>query len=456
MDIDQTLLGSEVADILYKKDSVVDNNEYSIVINTTEHDIEIEYLNTIDIMEDYCNNHAAVINVEFMMYMGDLMKLVYPYRNNLEITIIKQVFKNVTTETYKLVLTNINENFASGRYKNVDFDTLNKEETFLVKGQCLNLAVEAVRLKKVDGIYRDVTVDKVLKGLMYDMFTKVKSKGQDLKPYITMYKADNENEYKHVIIPVGTRITELPYYLQETDYGIYNGHIGFYISKYRKHTYLNRCDIGEGSLPCDEVLTVHIYPLYNTDIHKAEKNKLIVYSIPDRKYEHIENTYLVDGDNLRILSSDNSKKINVGDSSFMSGSVGYVTLDPNLVMHRPVEILEPEVISTKNDINIEHYLKDREDTSMFRETLEIDDNFYNSRSEYLKHNGDLIQIQWKYSNVKYLVPGMAVSYVFLGDNNNVVRLNGVLHSHYTLYNVPAKTSNTILNIFIEKDPDEVS
>jgi hypothetical protein len=82
------------------------------------------------------------------------------------------------------------------------------------------------------------------------------------------------------------------------------------------------------------------------------------------------------------------------------------------------------------------------------------DNLYNLRSNYLKEQGDLIQITWGFSDTKYLLPGMAVIYAYLGDNNDVIRLNGVLQSHYTIYNQPSKKSTTILNIFVEKDKNE--
>jgi hypothetical protein len=447
MEIESSLLGPEINDIIGKGTKNIIEIEHTVVLHTVDKDIELDMVASVEFKEDYNGNYSDEIYVEVFCPMGDFVKLIYPYRNNLEISVIKKVGTVKEAERYKCVLTNINENYGSGRYKEASHSDLNTNEMKNLRCQCLDRSVEGIRLKTVEGVYRDHTLTELLVGLFHVELNKVKINGVNIEPIINIMKADNERKYNHIIVPSGMKLVDLPVYLQEKDYGIYNGHIGLYIKKYKLGTYFKK----EFS---EKKTNVFIYPLYNPEITKNSKNKLIIYNIPNYKYSMVENTYLIDGDNIKIIASEDSRKSNTGDDTFMDKGVGFISLDAKSVMRRPFEINPDGVSNNKNQSNNETYMKERSDGSMYRGHNKPTDNLYNLRSNYLKEQGDLIQITWGFSDTKYLLPGMAIIYVYLGDNNDVIRLNGVLQSHYTIYNQPSKKSTTILNIFVEKDKNE--
>lgn len=462
MEIENSLLGPEINEILQKEDNNTREITHEIHVHTVSHDIIIDRLVSVEVTKDYNENYGDETFVNFLLPMGDLVKSVYPERNNLEISIIKILNKKKTLKRFKLMLLNVNSELGSGKYTERSMEDLNKEEMVNLKGQCIDLEVEAIRLKKLSGIYREKSIEDLLYGLFHNTIKEVKIKGTPIVPYITIVKPDNTRVYDHVIVKSGTKLIDLATYFQDLDYGVYNNHIGTYITKCRRGTYFNRCDLAPTDLPCDEVLTVFIYPLYKPSIVDNAEHKLIIYSIPNLKYSMVESTYLVTGTDIKIISSDDSQKINKGDKDFIDNSVGYVMLDPNKVMsntdskERPVPVLSSDyALNTKDEVNNEYYLKDRSDGSHQRMTKEPTDNEYKIRSDYNKSNGDIIQVKWNFSNSMYLLPGMAVIYTYLGDNNDVKRLNGVLQSHYTMYNQGSKMASTILNIFVEKSKDEV-
>lgn len=448
MEIESSLLGPEINQIIGKKETNSNSIEHEVIIHTVDNEIIITRLISIEFKEDYNTNYSDEIYIELLCPMGDFVKLIYPYRNNLEISVIRKFNNTKELDRYKLVLLNINDNYGSGKYKEMSLEELNKNEAKNLRCQCIDRSVEAIRLKTVEGVFREHTIGEILTGLFHIELLNIKVNGSPIDPLINMIKADNERIYNHVIVPSGTKLVDLPVFLQERDYGIYNGHIGFYIKNYKTGTYFNKAQ-------SDKKINVFIYPLYNPEVALRNNNhKLIIYNVPNFKYSMVENTYLIDNDNIKIIASEDSRKTNTGDDVYMDEGVGFVSLDAKTVMRRPFEITEQGVINSKSGANNEAYMKERSDGAMYRGYNKPTDNLYKLRSNYLKHNGDIIQVKWNFSNAKYLIPGMPVIYAYLGDNNNVIRLNGVLQSHYTLYNQTSKMSTTILIIFVEKNKDE--
>jgi len=450
MSIEKSLLGPEVTEIIGTENpdkKII----HELIIHTVNDDIKVDKLKTVEIMKDYNVNIGNYIYIDALLPMGDLVKDIYPYRNNLEATVVDIIGNKKKYNRYKLILLNIDDSLGSGRYIKQTKEELNKNEAVNITGQCLDRYVEAIRLKSISGIFRELTVSNLIKGLFLEEIKNIKINGNPIDITISMVKENNDRVYEHIIVPSGTKLIDLPTYLQETKYGVYNGSIGLYIEKYQKGTYFKECKATE----CIEVINISIFPLYNTEVVNTAKHKLIIYGVPDVKYSQIENTYLVDGDDIKILSTDDSKKINKSDTIFADVGSGYVNLDVAKVMHRPVKVTKDKVINNYKDINNESIIKAKSDASAFKVVKKPTDNLYNVRSSYLQANGDLIQLQWKFSNAKYLLPGMAVIYVYLGDDNQVKRVHGILQSHFSLCNISSKMTNTILNVFLERSPDEL-
>jgi len=452
MSVEKSLIGPDVLDILGTPNPTK-KITFELIIHTIEDDIVIDKLKTVEIMKDYNVNIGSYIYIDALVPMGDVVKDIYPYRNNLEASVIRVVgdYKSVTR--YKLILLNVNDELGSGKYKKLTRAELNETETLNITGQCLDRNVEAIRLKAISGIFRQLSVAELLKGLFVEEIKKISVNGNSIDLRVTMTPENNDRTYEHIIVPNGTKLIDLPTYLQDTKYGVYNGNIGLFMEKYRKKTYFNTCDETKGE--CEDIFNVSFYPLYRTDVVDTAKHKLIIYGIPDHKYSQIENTYMVDGDDLKVISNDNSKKSNKSDTEFADKATGYINLKVNDLMHRPVEVTPDKVINTYAKINDEALLKKKSDASAYKVVKDPTDNLFKIRSDYLKVNGDLFQMQWNFSDPRYLLPGMAVIYIYLGSDNEVKRLNGVLQSHYSLCNNSSKMMNTILNVFLEKSPDEL-
>lgn len=405
---------------------------YDAIIHTDEYDMKVMLIINIEFDNDFANNVGEYIFIDMVMPMGDVVKHIYPKRNNLEITINKNINENIITKRYKFVALNIDENMASNRYQSKSLEDLNKEELMGLSGQCLDRGLEIIRTLNFTGIYRDVTPETLLKLAFTTNLSNIRAGGETITQTLDIVEPDNDRIYDHLIIPNGTKLVDLPSYLQEAAVGVYNASLGLYIKKY------------------NDINTTSIYPLYNTNVVRNNLPVLIVYSIPSIQFSYIENTYLLEAGDLYIITSEDKKHIDLGDTAYMNDGVGYVAVKSTRILNNPVLTENGTSYNNVNELVTSKHSKTRKDGIIYSKYGEITDNLYNQRSQNVAQSGTILQLRWSSSNDTYLRPGMKVKYTFIRDNK-VVIIDGVLHGYYSLFNNTAKKTNTLLNIFLSKD-----
>lgn len=406
---------------------------YNATIHTEEYDMKAMVVVNIEFDNDYANRVGEYVFIDMLMPMGDVMKHVIPFRNNLEITLDKISGGVTTSKRYKFILLNMDENIASSRYQVQTLEEMNRTELVGLSGQCLDRYVEAVRTVDAHGIYRDTNVENILKLGFSQLLSDVFVNGESVTQILDVVTPDNDRVYDHVIIPSGTKIVDLPFFLQETSYGVYNTSIGLFITEKDKKS------------------VASIYPLYNTKVNRETIPTLTIYSDESIRYEMIENTFILDGDDLFIVTSANKRHIDTGDDTYMNDAVGFTARKATRVSNNPVMAERGQSESVTSDTNVSMYMKERSDGIGYKKHIPTTDNLYDVRSQYTAKAGTFVQVRWNASNHDYLYPGMVVQYAFVRDND-VVIIPGVLHGFYSLYNGEAKKTNTLLNIFLEKDP----
>lgn len=451
-----SLLGQDILEVVGKSDNNTGNVTYTVTLHSEDDDFIVDKLISIQTKADYKGNITDEIVIEFMFGMGDLVKSLYPRRNNLEATITKELGSQSFTGKYKLVLLNVNNKISSGSYRQKSRKELNDNEQARVQGQCLPIFVERLRLATINGIYKDVDLYTFFHFIFGWHFNGDKSSitEDEVTVAVNIAKPDNTRVYRQILIPDGSRLIDLPMYMQDTDYGIYNGDVGFYIYRNRDKSYFYRCDdpnVTSDDEPCTNRDTVNMFPLYDTDRVDDADFKMVIYAVPTMEVKLADNTYRVVGNELRIVASDDSEKQSRDGAVYMDQGIGYKMLDPNAVLNKPVVVTESEILHGRSLTVEESYMLDRADGSHARPYIKPTDNQYKVRSKYLANNGSNIQIKWLKSNTVYLVPGMGVVYMYLGDNNDVIRVNGILHGYFSTYNASTNEVATILNIFLSKD-----
>lgn len=439
------LIDLDISKVFEQANPRTNNVDYDVIVHTPNADIGIQLLKTIETMRDYNGNLTDFIIVSFSMGAGDFVKELHPNRDNCEMSIIK-----VTPDEddkilrFKMVLLNNNGGVKASKYLKKTKDELNAEEQFQVEVQCLPIELEILRSTFSDGVYRSTTVKDLLITEYYqgtqeitgtnpgtdESKVKIGSAPRDIE--VDIVEPHNDMVYNHIEVPTGTKLTDLPFYLQETNYGVYNGSIGAYLQEYR-----------------DE-LFFFIYPLYNSSLFETREKKLIIYYSSNIRLDLIENTYAIEGDVIKILANSDVKIIDNGENELMDTGVGLVSSNPHLLLERNVNVTDDEIKFDKDVHNSGSKIKNRRDKTDRVQYLQNESNMYKQRSTILKNTMAIYQITWNFADIDLLYPAMPVRYTYEDEEEGIVELDGLLQSVYSRYNEETKTTSAIINIAVEK------
>jgi hypothetical protein len=213
---------------------------------------------------------------------------------------------------------------------------------------------------------------------------------------------------------------------------VYNGDIGSYLKEY------------------ENKLTFFIFPLYNNELFEDSNKKLMIYGANNIRLNFIENTYLVDGDIIKILSNANVNIIDNGENEYINTGDGYTSSDPSLIMSRNSMVTDNEIYYTKDTQLSGAKKKDRRDGVSKATYLNNESNLYKFRSKIIKNSMAIYQITWNYCDMDLLYPGMPSAYIYEDEVNGIMELKGVVISTYYRYNEATKTTSGLINLAVEK------
>lgn len=412
--------------------------EYRGMLHNVKEDIPILKITSIDIVKDYVTNISDLIQIEFKMALGDYMTRLYPYRNNLELTIktieLKEVSSDretnttIGTERFKAVfLPDENPVANLSEAESFDSESANKLTIIDVKLQLLNRSLEPIRIKTVSGPFREVTQKKLIYNLLGGESSKVLVDGKPAIDGIDIVDPDNTDIRKHAIIPDGTVISSLPSFLQEKMGGVYNSGIGTYLQRY------NNKQIW------------FVYPLFNYTRFDKDVPKVIFYAVPEYRFAALDRTYKEDGKTIRIVVTSNRQYKDSADVQFMNKGVGFRMADANAFMKKPVVMTEEGPKGLRTNLNHEVSITTREDGLNYApvSSSKISSNPYKEYSKVALMNLGQIDLVWENSNHELIYPGMPCKYVFLSKDKTIELRGTILYMH-TLITLQSKTLNEVV------------
>ena len=407
---------------------------YELVLHTEEYDFEIKRPNTIDLVRDYAGAVSDVLIIDFNMQLGDFVKHIYPKRENLRATVTNTVTGKKMIQRYKLIITDVDNDIKNGVYDATDQDTLNKEDPTRLSVQCLNETIEQLRNKTIYGTHKEIDVGSVMGVHLKEAILNTESNTTVKVKDIQMFKPSNTRAYSHVVIPDATPILDLPSYLHEGDYGVYNGNIGTYLQADGK--------------PNDIEEILHIFPLHRPkDDDKTEKTLKII-GTRDKLSTDIVNTYTVDPDYVTIAVELGNKLTDLESVRHLNEGVGHEGIDSDTLLRRPVEVTVEKVKSSKDWIKRKHIHKLMEDKNYKSRNVGVTNNWYVERSKTLANDGKLINLDWKLSSVDTLARGMSVELYTTDKEGIIIKYIGTLLGVHAVTDSKFDTENAVLNIFI--------
>ena len=440
-----TLLSKEITEIQNYKDPFWKGKQYyDIILHTREHDVGISLLQSIEITRWYNLNVGDYILVSFTISAKEFVTKIYPYRNDLEVTILTD-YKDKKREPlkyrYKFVLTSKFSSIDQTRYAKMSPDDLGKSEVVHMEGQCVLREILGLRTLFTQGIYRNETLQNIITAEMVDGMKKVKVEANTLEPMFDMRPAVNDQQYGNVIVPTGVPLLSLPSYLQNNEYGIYNGSIGTYM-QYVIDPRKNR----KKPEPC-----LFVYPLYDHIMYeKNAYNRLQIIYNSDAKYDWIEETYAVEDGVVKILARSESKCMDNGDAEQSSAEDGYISFNPLNIMRRPVEVTDDDVTVNKEDLLVGSIGREKEDKINKTKYIPPDSNLYKHRSNIYKKTLSVWHIIWNRANIDLIVPGMPVCLIRESRAEGILKSYGTVQGLYWKFNSKNKTGLVYLIITVQK------
>jgi hypothetical protein len=402
------------------------NIVYEVIFHNKDTDLPIKLFESIEYNSDYNNNIADHIIVNVQMGTGDYVFDVFKYKDNIELTInIKRDNVLYSSRTYKAILINTTDNM-SGIGSNIDKESLNKSGLTRVNFQLVDTNVEVLRVVKTSGIYKDMNMKDAIVAILNNGCSTVKVNGETLTPIINIVEPNNTTSYKHILIPTGTRLIDIPTYFQDNNYGVYSGDIGIYIKN-------KRIDINQSKL------NLYVYPLYTTESDNYDD--LIIYHSDGKLNKSSDNTYTISQDSIKIVSNELSI-MEIKQNKLMDKGGAVTGSNPdNLLMYNS-EVTDSSV-SYDNSKQVSNSTLETTDGLVNERYVGNEVNMYKHTSKVFDDSMDLVKIIWKYSNADLLHPGMNAKIYYQVDSSVRV-MKGVLQRSYTVYNAATKLEETIL------------
>lgn len=409
----------------------------SLILHTERNDFKIERPLHLDIKQDYFNNLLDVITIDCILPLGFYKEEILNYRDKLEISIVTAYPDNTVTHRYKFVIFSTDDKLSSTEYNSISNSDLDSSEMIVVKGQCIDLIMIPLKSATTEGIFRDVTVEKLTKGLIADMLSKIRVGGKPIKYKIIMDKPNNIREYEHLIINSNTKVINIPLTLQEGDYGIYNGGLNTYIIKDKENSYDIYIYPPYDYTRVDNVTSIPRLIIYNSGRARSDKNKKTYYK------EEGSNDYKIVTSNLKILNRGSSELAVVGDTLLMS--------DPyQIAEDNGIDVSDEKITFNNSSTIASDSLILNESGFSSRIYTDSDDNLYKYRTDIIKATLNILQFQGFYLDNRIFIPGMRILFVF-HKNERTVTLRGTLQSIDTSYNFTNKSAVTMVTFTTEKD-----
>lgn len=420
---EDTLLYPDVEEIIYsgKKKVLFD---FKAMVHTEVEEFEIWNLESLDIVRDYVYRVGDQVRIIFQLPLGDYINRLYPYRDNLEVTVKRITLEEHSNERMK------NEKIIKTRYKavflvkenppvpsteldSVDAFSLNTMEMARVTLELYDRSLEPLRVKTVSGVVKDEKYEDVIRALVGGGSLKVLVDGKPSIDGIDIVEPDNKEKRKFTVFPDGTLLTSIPTFLQEREGGVYDGGIGTYLQVYKEKKFW------------------FVYPLFDIRRYDKEEAKVIFYEVPHQRFPQIERTFNQDGEVIKIACTGQKKYEDTGEVSYMNQGSGYRMPDARAYMAKPVEMTADGPKGNRKRVFHEVVTKDRTDNLNFAPILKTGPsmNPFAQRARVLARTMASVNVVWENSDHELIYPGMPCKYTFLSQDKVKSLKGSILRAH---------------------------
>jgi hypothetical protein len=411
MEINNSILISEINDVFDYKENKSNFSWGMDILIPDIPDQNVIKVFGLTVNRNYISNFADEITCTVSLNFGYYARKLYPNRSNFKVKLYKQYHgstysKELHVDVYKAyLLTDLKSpTVAQGDEVN-DEKSLDLVSIVNVDLQLINPYVEKLRLLQVGGIYRQVTMDKLLLTLLTNEVDKLRNNSDQDILGVNLIPLSNKETKDQIVIPHGTNIVDVPGYLQKT-IGVNNTGVGSYIQD--KHWY--------------------IYPLYDTSKYNDRLDTVTIIILPSNKFVNVENTYMKARGTIKILVTGDTAYHDDNDLDYSNTGNGVRYTDPNKIFDCNETTVDNKLTISKTKNSTE--ILDKSDTDVKYAPIsnnKITSNSYLNMSKLSEKSGGVIVVNWQNVDHLLLKPGMAIKVLF-EDNSKIKETYGTLLS----------------------------
>ena len=394
-------------------------------------------------MRNYSEGFTDITTLTVAVGLGAYARKIYPNRNNLQITLFKlpqgELSENdhgdnpIEAERFSATL--LDEGKAPTEGQGVEANSeyeLDLTNIVDVHFQLFNKSMEQIRLMSVGGIFRNCTMETLLRSVLTKEAAKADVDQERAIVGVDLVPVSNHDKHPQVVLTHGVKLVDVPDFLQKR-YGIYNAGLGSYVQN----------------------KFWHIFPLFDTTQFNDRQQTLTILVMPQRKYSDIERTYRQRGDSLTVLMTGESAFKDDGGTQYLNDGNGARFSDAAKQM---------EAVSTNRDNkaivsrarNANEFTTDKRPDGIQHVPMakdRITSNPFPIYSGLASRNGGWFKGVWQNSDPKLILPGMMTRVIFT-DQNETREMYGVVHraQHVSMgvgdITSEKFTTQTVVDIFV--------
>lgn len=413
--IEKTPIWEDIKEVL-KADKQTVRWTYKAMFHTVDEDVPIGQLLHWEENRDYAGMVGGSGHVSFNLGLGDYQYRLYPYRSHMELSIKKvelledggEKEGEIDVQRYKVIFHTDKNPIPSGTKDSLyDAATLNNAQMVTVHLEIQDRALEPLRRTTVNGTYREVTMKKLIKGLMVGISQRLEVEGKPVVDGIEFEDPDNTDIQSEVVIPQGTLLSNLPTWCQEKSTGVYSTGIGTYFQRYDKKNLW------------------FVFPFYKFKRYDTSKKKLLIYNVPSGRLNGVDRTYKVEGDLLKIITTNGANIQDDGTNTELNEGMGFRMSHPKAIMTKPVTIKDGVAKYDRSKLMTEVGYKSRADGMNYAPYIKPGSNPFHQFSKAFFPRTAHITLGWENADPDLLFPGMPCKYTFM-NHGKYVELKGTL------------------------------
>lgn len=417
MEIEKSAFYSQIMEISRNGNSDPAYSWVAVIIANNK-EVSTYKITNIDCIRDYANNYTDEMILSVMMFAGDYVGDVYPYRDQLEVVLYKELldgpYSSVSGSsfsqlkmTYKAVVKStidLKNTLMEGRP--FDKAAFNLMPPLSLEFDLIRKNVMQIRAMTCTAFpFRRVVPADVVKSILTAASAAVTSDPSEVIRGVQLIEPDNNQMADHVIIPHGTPIMDVPGYVQKNCNGVYANGIGFYLQSN----------------------FWYVYAPFDVTRFKKSLRTLTIMRVPQSRFAGLDRTWSLNGDNLIVLACGEFSKTDSTTHQKLDIGVGTTYVNSSAMMDGFFKATANKVIMSAAD-SVNRFTVERRGDGINRAPLSrarITDNNCAEQSKLSMRQGAIMSVVWDYANPEHIEPCMPVKVITL-DGEQPQEVDGVV------------------------------